>query len=113
MTTAFVPVPSPFTHATFAPLLGQAFVAMHADAPVPLELVEARVIELKPMDGRALGKSGFVRRDPFVLLFRGPLERPLPQGLRMFTHAQLGTIELHIVPVGPGATGLLYEAVFN
>lgn len=113
MTAPFVPVPSPFTHATFAPHVGDRFVTTGDGAPLALELVEARRIALKPMDGRALGRSGFVRRDPFALLFRGPHERPLPQGLRPFTHPALGTFELHIVPVGPGETGLLYEAIFN
>lgn len=113
MTAPFVPVPSPFTHATFASHVGDAFIATRDGAPLPLALVEARVIALQPMDGRALGKSGYVRRDPFALLFRGPLDRPLPQGLRAFTHPALGTFELHIVPVGPGETGLLYEAIFN
>lgn len=113
MTGTYVPVPSPFTHAIFAPLVGQDFVTTRDGAPLSLELVEARAIALKPMDGRALGKSGFVRRDPFALLFRGAAERPLPQGILALTHPALGTFDLHVVPVGPGATGLLYEAIFN
>lgn len=107
------PVPSAMTCATFAPLIGEAFVATRDGVSVSLDLIEATPIRLKPMDGRALGKSGFVRQDPFSLLFRGPLDQPLRQGLHAFRHATLGEFDMAIVPIGPGATGLVYEAIFN
>ena len=113
MTEPFIPVPSALTCAAFAPLVGESFAATREGVSVALELIEANVTQLKPIDGRARGKSGFVRHDPFVLLFRGPLEPQLRQGLHQFAHPAMGEFEMSIVPVGPGESGLLYEAVFN
>ncbi|MEO8507627.1 MAG: hypothetical protein ABI593_08365 [Betaproteobacteria bacterium] len=108
-----VPVPSALTCATFSPFLGESFVAARDGQTVDLLLIEATPVQLKAMDGRALGKSGYVRRDPFVLLFRGPSAPQLRQGLYEFNHPTIGEFQMSIVPVGPGETGLLYEAVFN
>jgi len=108
------PIPSPFTCDTFSPHLGESFSAMTGQGiPIPLELIEATPAKLQPNDGRALGRSGFVRRDPFALLFRGPQEAQLLQGIYAMTHETLGNFDLNLVPVGPGETGWLYEAVFN
>lgn len=108
------PIHSPFTCDTFAPLVGETFNATLPDGTVAgLVLISADLFQLKPFDGRVVGKSGFVRRDPFHLLFRWNGETIFRQGLYPFTHPQLGSFEMLIVPVGPGETGWLYEAVFN
>jgi len=49
----------------------------------------------------------------FSLLFRGPLERPIGQGLYPTRHARMGQAELFLVPVAREADGMRYEAVFN
>jgi hypothetical protein len=49
----------------------------------------------------------------FSAIFRGPLESPFPQGTYPVCHAQLGQVELFLVPVGREADGMHYEAVFN
>ncbi len=113
MNADFVPIPSALTCAAFEPFVGEPFGAVCGGASVSLDLIEARLTPLKPIDGRALGKSGFVRRDPFALLFRGPATPQLRQGLYQFRHATMGEFQVGIVPVGPGETGLLYEAIFN
>lgn len=113
MTEPFTPVPSALTCATFTPLVGESFTATRDGVSVALELIEANVTQLKPIDGRSRGKAGFVRRDPFALLFRGPAAPPLQQGLHHFAHPALGELQIFVVPVGPGESGLLYEAVFN
>ena len=49
----------------------------------------------------------------FSAIFRGPLERPFGQGMYPTSHAQMGQVELFLVPVGREADGMRYEAVFN
>jgi hypothetical protein len=53
------------------------------------------------------------RQEKFSLLFQGPLHVLLPQRIYRMAHAQLGEIELFIVPVGMNEAGYSYEAVFN
>jgi uncharacterized protein DUF6916 len=53
------------------------------------------------------------RQRIFSLVFRGPLDQPLEQGLYPLTHESMGTESLFLVPIGQGADGFRYEAVFN
>lgn len=60
-------------------------------------------------------------RKPFSVLFHGPIEPVLPQGIYRFEHDQIGVLDLFIVPVGPHEpsdpgsqpTAMRYEAVFG
>lgn len=63
---------------------------------------------------RALGGESDAR-EPFSLVFRGPLEPILAQSLLRLEHSELGTLELFLVPVGPDKdnAGIVYEAVFS
>jgi hypothetical protein len=48
------------------------------------------------------------------LLFRGPTQPALTQGTYVLEGpADIGRLALFLVPVGPDAEGLCYEAVFN
>ena len=49
----------------------------------------------------------------FSLLFLGPESPLLRQGLHSLEHPTLGTLDLFLVPIGKGARGVSYEAVFN
>lgn len=61
-----------------------------------------------------LGEAGAAGlRTPFSLIFRGPLEPLLPQGIQRLEHAGLGELDLFLVPVGPDEAGMRYEAVFG
>ncbi|MEO8054403.1 MAG: hypothetical protein ABI768_04580 [Acidobacteriota bacterium] len=53
------------------------------------------------------------RRSPFSLVFRGPMQPVLRQSTYALEHAALGRLEIFIVPIGPDASGMRYEAVFN
>ena len=92
-----------FTLATFADRLGDTFrVGEGADA-----------LELQLTDASAgIAREG-AAREPFSLVFRGPLEPVLPQQIYHFEHDELGAFDLFIVPVGPGEAGMQYEAVFG
>ena len=50
--------------------------------------------------------------ESFSLLFEGPKDRPLSQGLFELSHPGLGALEIFLVPVGVDGTRH-YEAVFN
>lgn len=99
-----------FTVDTFSPLEGDAFV-MHLDPTneIHLQLVEAVSMGgPDPTDARPAG-----RRRPFTLVFRGPRSPVAIQRIYRLDHATLGSFELFLVPLGPDARGMLYEAVFT
>ena len=59
-------------------------------------------------------------RAPFSVLFHGPLEPVMPQGIYQLEHEHFGTLELFVVPIGPNEvapretpTAMRYEAVFG
>jgi len=51
-------------------------------------------------------------REQFTLLFRGPLEPLLPQATYRLDHADIGPVDLFLVPLAPRADGAVYEAAF-
>jgi hypothetical protein len=77
-------------------------------------------IELVEVTEYPAGVPGTLRA-PFSVLFHGPLEPVMPQGIYRLEHEQLGAVELFIVPVGPSvpaasegaAAAMRYEAVFG
>jgi hypothetical protein len=90
------------THETFSALLNTKFnVELTDDQQVELELSE--VSELKLSD----------RQEQFAIVFLGPNQVFLGQGLRRFNHEQTGSFELFLVPVAQDARGYSYESVFN
>jgi hypothetical protein len=92
------------TLAHFQPLVGSAFTLQLDDATrLSAQLIEARPGHYANPEGRA----------PFSLTFEGPHEPVLPQRIYRLGHAQLGSLELFLVPVARSATGLHYEAVFG
>ena len=69
---------------------------------IPLRLAEV-------IDGAS---SGGLRR--FSILFHGPADRALPQGMYTFHHDALGSLVLFIVPViGSNDERIVYEACFS
>jgi len=68
---------------------------------VPVELISVSDLRETP------------RQRMFSLLFRGPLEQPLEQGLHPLTHETMGTDSLFLVPIARESDGFRYEAVFN
>jgi hypothetical protein len=91
---------------SFTPHVGGSFRLSAGDVPaLTLTLDEAR--SLASPGTAAEGKRR--RREPFRLLFRGPSLPILPQRIYALEHAELGRLEIFIVPVGPGE----YEAIFT
>jgi hypothetical protein len=52
-------------------------------------------------------------QESFSLMFQGPLEPFVAQGIRRLKHSQLGEMDIFLVPVGKEKDGFQYEAVFN
>ena len=94
------------TPATFEPHVGSEFA---------IELEDGTVIQTV-LDSvqRQAPRSHGDRTEPFSLLFVGPRENPIPQATYSIEHAELGTLDIFLVPIGPDASGQpRYEAVFN
>ena len=89
----------------FSPFLHDTFRLVASDgASLDLELVEVHE------SGR--NRPG-QERSSFSLLFKGALERLLPQQMYRMEHSTLGAMDLMIVPVRQDQDGYYYEAVFN
>ena len=95
---------------TFAPLVGDPFT-LHVDATrtIDLELIEAT--DLGDASGSAPPAEG--HRTPFSIVFRSASNAILPQRIYQLEHAGLGSFEPFLVPIGPDAVGMRYEAVFT
>ena len=94
------------THEHFESSLNQAFSVIFDNA-IKLEL---ELIEVKPL---GKGDPNADARQPFSLLFRGPLEPMLPQQLHRLENPGIGEMSLFLVPIGPDRVGMLYDATFN
>jgi hypothetical protein len=92
----------------FARHLGEVFRLDAGDGASPLDLRLAEVTSL------AKDRSApDAPRSPFALLFRGPLSPWARQGTYPLDHAELGRLEIFLVPIGPDAEGMRYEAIFT
>ncbi len=99
---------STLTASDFVPLLDSDFVlSLNATETLTLTLVEVRPAGEPYRPGA---------RPPFALMWRHPhLPRGayLPQRTYTLHHPTLGTLTLLLVPLGPSAEGMRYEAVFS
>ena len=89
------------SYADFTPHLNSTFQLQLADAVLEMELTSAEEYTATPQQER------------FALFFRAPHAAPAEQAIYQLSHAQLGTGELFLVPIGRDAEGLRYEASFN
>lgn len=88
------------TESDFAPLVGSDFT-------LALTLVEVRSAGVPYRPGA---------RAPFAVMWRHahlPRGAYLPQRTYTLHHATLGELTVLIVPLGPSAEGMRYEAVFG
>lgn len=95
---------------SFAPLKDGRFRLTHGSGEgFEVELIEVSPLGKEPAAGSGPGTS----RRPFSLVFRGPKEPLLPQGIYPVACGELGTLELFLVPIGYDEKGLRYQAVFT
>ena len=90
----------------FLPFLHQFFkVRLDGEDVFDLELVSVAEFGPNSMQGA---------RKPFSLQFLGPVSRQyLQQHTYCLEHANFGVLELFIVPLGPEAGRMRYEAIFS
>jgi len=90
--------------ASFEAHLGTLFrIHFGGESPLQVELFEVARHEEHPGP----------RQQPFSAYFRGPYPPVLPQSIYRMEHDRLGELEIFLVPIGPDAQGMRYEAVFN
>lgn len=90
------------THEAFTQNVNTKFeVQVDENNGVQLELTEISPVKLYP------------RQEEFAIVFRGPLNAFLGQGIRHLRHHQMGQFEMFIVPIRQDEQGFYYEAVFN
>jgi len=90
------------THEVFAKHANSKFQAQVDETMgVELELTDVSDVKLYP------------HQEEFAIVFRGPLDKFLGQGLRSFSHDQMGQFEIFLVPIKQDEQGFYYEAVFN
>jgi tellurite resistance protein TehA-like permease len=87
--------------ASFVDRVRDTFTVSTAAASFPLVLIELE----------ELGQSQ--HRLAFSLRFLGPAQPVLPQATYRLDNAAMGTLEIFLVPLGPGGGGMRYEAVFT
>ncbi len=88
----------PYLHSTFV-------VRLVGIEPIALELVE--VVDLPYPNAPE-------QRGPFSLTFLGPVSpQYLPQSTYRLEHAQLGALDIFIVPLGLKEGRMQYQAIFN
>lgn len=90
------------THETFSKNINTKFqVQLDETNYVDVELEQASELKVYP------------EQEEFSIVFLGPIEKFLGQGVRTFKHDQMGQFELFIVPIAQDEKGFHYEAVFN
>jgi hypothetical protein len=80
------------------------------DVPLRLELV---AVTDSTAGAVTNGSGEGMAFESFSVLFDGPDDRPLAQGIHRFEHERAGCFELFIVPVSAERNARQYEAVFN
>ena len=92
----------------------------HMNATFRVDLGSGEVIGLELIEAKTIGEgrrsdSVVSRRQSFSLIFRGPRDRLLSQGMHPVEHPALGTLTIFLVPIMPEGdpTELHYQAIFN
>jgi hypothetical protein len=75
-----------------------------APATLAIKLAEAEQLGPAPSDDQ---------REPFSLMFTGPMETMLMQGIHQLEHADLGELGIFLVPVQPDHGQARYQAIFT
>jgi hypothetical protein len=86
---------------TFSENLNTKFRASLGGKTIELELIEVAEVNYSP------------RQEAFSILFRGPLDFRLQQGMFDFEHEKLGSFSIFMTPVARREDGFHYEACFN
>lgn len=92
------------TKETFEPRKGETFT---------LSAEDAGEVELELASVQGTGLQGKAPREQFSLHFHGPSDPLLPQSIYRLENAEMGAMELFLVPIARSEEGVTYEAVFT
>ncbi len=92
------------TQETFAPRKGETFEL--SDEELGELALELAAVESNGLQGRA-------ERQQFSLQFHGPRDPVLPQRIYHLENAEMGGMDLFLVPIHRDDAGTIYEAVFT
>ncbi len=93
------------THETFGPHVNTTFRVHREGEPLEVELTEVSV------DKRDPPAEGM--RKAFVLIFAGPKDALLPEGLYEVESEKTGRLPLYIIPIISPGERQSYQVVFN
>jgi hypothetical protein len=99
----------PVTMQEFEPYLGRTFNVQNTDIPVELTLTEIEDSTKGRPWPRDLPK-------PFLMIFSGPPERILLEGLRVLQIPGGPAFQLYVIPIlthDPSSTGQKYQVIIN
>ncbi len=93
------------TFEDFSPLLEQKFqIKLEDNTTLVVQLTETTINE------NSAERNG---RQSFSIVFRGPRNLEMTQGIYPVSHEELGEFSIFLVPIGPDEKGMCFEAVFN
>lgn len=82
--------------------------------PFRIQATEQRSIDVELVQATSLGATDTTPRgQPFSLVFRAAGDERLPQRIYRVVHDHLGAHDIFLVPIGPVAGRMRYEAVFT
>lgn len=91
--------------------LTQEAFAKHLNTKFQAQLDAGQSVELGLIEVSELKR--YERQEEFWILFLGPNESFLGQGMRLMKHDEMGEFDLFLVPIKQDAQGFYYEAAFN
>jgi hypothetical protein len=98
---------------TFAERLGETFDLHHGATDVlAVQLTRVRDLRSRTRMG-VQGQTSTYLEQCFSLVFRGPNNVPLGQGVYRFEHTLMGSFSVLITPLSPDQDGRYYESIFN
>lgn len=83
----------------------------HESSKFQMHYGDSQSVELELVSATDVGSSS--RQKQFSLIFLGPYDAPISQGIYRVDHERLGALDLFLVPIGRDEKGVRYEAIFN
>ncbi len=91
------------SHENFSGHLNALFRVVVAETSLELELVEVEV-------GKSIDAS---QREPFTLIFQGPKDSILAEGIHTVSNDSAGSFDLYTIPIISLGDQQLYQVIFN
>ena len=83
----------------------------HVNTKFLMHYGDSQTAELELTNVTDVGSSP--RQIQISLLFQGPDNAPIAQGIYKLEHDKLGALDIFLVPIGKDAKGVQYQAIFN